>query len=139
MSEKSMMIINSDWYGHESFRLIPINETTPFVEVIYDPRSETLAVISKALRDKPQMMPKLNDKGEMVALKGSTPEKPMYAEERRMVPAYYEYYISNKKDIEYFISHFAANDTRNALKRVNTPSVESGIAKAETPSIILNS
>jgi len=135
MSKSSMMVISSDWYGMETFRMIPLTKECPYIEVIYDPKSETLAIISKELKDKPQMLVKLNDKGEAIHLKSSTPEKPAMAEERRMIPAYYEYYINSKTEILTFLDYFSVSISTKAKAIVGNPSEASGLASAERPAI----
>jgi hypothetical protein len=91
----------------------------PFNEVIYDPNTRVLAVISKDKKDKPQMLPKLTDKGQVIPLRNS--EGAQYVEERRIMETYYEYYIDNKSDIERFIQMFAVNSDHDALNIVNEP------------------
>ena len=78
-----------------------------------------LAVISKDKKDKPQMLPKLTDKGQVMQLKGV--EGQQIIEERRIMETYYEYYIDNKSDIEKFIMTFALNSDHEALNIINEP------------------
>jgi len=109
--QQSMMIYSTDWYGKMTFRMLPIDVKCPFNEAIYDPGTKVLAIISKEHKEKPQMFPKLNDKGEVLQKKGSTG----HVEERRMMDTYYEYYIDNMEDIKEFISFFANNNKHSAL------------------------
>ena len=121
MSEtKSMLIYASDWQGQESLRMLPVTEDCPFNEVIFDPTSRVLAVISKDQKEKPQMLPKLNSNGQMIMIKGLTqdpknPHQPSYVEERQMMDAYYEYYMDNQDDINTFIELFAINPTHPSV------------------------
>lgn len=116
---KCMFVYSTDWYGRKSFRMLPLTAECPFNEVIYDPNTRVLAVISKDKKDKPQMLPKLTDKGQVIPLRGA--EGAQYVEERRIMETYYEYYIDNKKDIERFIQMFAVNSDHEALNIVNEP------------------
>lgn len=117
---KSMFIYSTDWYGRKSFRMLPINEDCPFNEVIFDPNTNVLAVISKDKKEKPQMLPKLNDKGQVIALKsGSDASQSRYVEERRIMETYYEYYIDSMSDIKAFIEMFAVNPDHTALDVLN--------------------
>jgi hypothetical protein len=115
--QQSMFIYSTDWYGKKTFRMLPNNNDCPFNEVIYDPGTKVLAIISKEHKEKPQMFPKLNEKGELVQKKGATGAdgKPLHVEERRMMDTYYEYYIDNIDDIKEFINFFANNSKHPAL------------------------
>ena len=103
------MIYSSDWYGKRTFRMMPVTEDCPFNEAIYDTHNKVLAIISKDQKEKPQMLPKLNDKGLAIPLKSSTSAEPQYVEERRMMDAYYEYYLDKEDDVKAFITLFAIN------------------------------
>jgi len=116
---KCMFVYSTDWYGRKSFRMLPMSSECPFNEVIYDPNTRVLAVISKDKKDKPQMLPKLSDKGQVIQLKGV--EGQQIIEERRIMETYYEYYIDNKSDIEKFIMTFALNSDHEALNIINEP------------------
>jgi hypothetical protein len=112
MAEKSMLVTTMEWNGVPTFRMIPINIDCPYVDVIFDPREKTLAVISSSVKEKPQMLPKLNDKGQLMQLRGNND----YAQERRIMEAYYEYYIQDLTDIETFVKHFAVNSDHPVIK-----------------------
>ncbi len=114
-----MFVYSTDWYGRKSFRMLPLSMECPFNEVIYDPNTRVLAVISKDKKDKPQMLPKLTDKGQVIPLRNS--EGAQYVEERRIMETYYEYYIDKKSDIERFIQMFALNSDHEALNIINEP------------------
>lgn len=116
---KSMFVYSTDWYGRQTFRMLPMTIECPFNEVLYDPNTKVLAVISKDKKDKPQMLPKLTDKGQVIPVK--TSEGQHYIEERRIMETYYEYYIDNKTDIEKFIHLFAVNIDHPILNIINEP------------------
>lgn len=117
---KNMLIYNTDWYGRKSFRMLPVSESCPFNEVIYDPNTGVLAVISRDQKEKPQMLPKLNDKGQLIPLKaGSDASQPRFVEERRIMDTYYEYYLDNKEDIMNFINMFSVNPEHPAVNIIH--------------------
>lgn len=116
---KCMFVYSTDWYGRKSFRMLPTTSECPFNEVLYDPNTRVLAVISKDKKDKPQMLPKLTDKGQVIPVKNGDGQH--YVEERRIMETYYEYYIDNKSDIEKFIQTFAVNTDHQALNIINEP------------------
>lgn len=130
----NMFIYSADWYGQKTFRMLPVSEACPFNEVIYDPNTKVLAIVSKDKKDKPQMLPKLNEKGQVIPLKGAVPGNPnsqQYLEERRILETYYEYYIDNVEDMKAFIKIFATNpehpavDVINAVAEKTVPGTES--------------
>jgi hypothetical protein len=117
MKQMNMMVYSALWQGQPSFRMLPIEKDCPFNEVLYNPIEKVLAIISKDQKEKPQLLPKLNDKGELIANKAgsSTP----WQEERRMMPAYYEYYLETIEDIESFVKHFAFNPEHTSLRVIS--------------------
>lgn len=113
MAAKNMLIYSTDWYGSRTFRMLPITEDCPYNEVIYDPNTKVLAVISKEFKEKPHMFPKLNTAGS--PLPSKNPEKE-YVEERLIMDTYYEYYIDNIDDIKMFVNYFAINNHHESVK-----------------------
>ena len=107
---KNMMIYAAKWNDKQTFRLMPINEDCIFNEAIFDPEQKVLAVISKDIKEKPMMMPRLNDRGDIIATKRANGEQG-WQEQRVIIDAYYEYYIEDMSDIIAFIKMFAINDT----------------------------
>ncbi len=104
----NMMIYAATWNDTETFRMIPTSEECPFIEAIYDPTQKVLAVISKEVKEKPMMMPRLSDKGLPVTVKKADGTLGLQ-EQRIILDAYYEYYISEKADIREFVEKFAIN------------------------------
>jgi hypothetical protein len=116
LTTKNMLVYSTDWYGRKSFRMLPMHEECPFNEVIFDPNTGVLAVISRDQKEKPQMLPKLNDKGMPIPLKlVNETTQPRFIEERRMMDTYYEYYLDSQDDIEHFIELFAFNPEHPSL------------------------
>lgn len=105
-----MLIYASQWQEKPSFRLVPLTQDCPFNEVIYDPSSKVLVIISKDAIDKPQMLPKVDDRGDLVRKRTGE-----IIQERRILKSYYEYYIDNVEDINHFINNIAVNPTHEAL------------------------
>ncbi|NBP67865.1 MAG: hypothetical protein EBR30_02390 [Cytophagia bacterium] len=115
-----MFVYSTDWYGRKSFRMLPVSEDCPFNEVIYDPNTGVLAVISRDKKDKPQMLPKLTEKGQVIPLKPvANDTQQRYVEERRILETYYEYYLDDKQDIENFINMFAVNVDHPSIAVIN--------------------
>lgn len=91
-----MLIYSSEWNGQPSFRLIPIIDNCQFIEVIYNPEDNILAVISKTKTNIPSVKTKEGENGEV----------------------FYEYYIESKKDILDFIKTVAVNYPHPILEEV---------------------
>lgn len=105
-----MWAYTSVWGAHETFKLIPITKDCPFVEMIFDPESKVLVVISKTAKQSMHMLPRLDDNGDPMMMKLQPRQNGKnYKEERRVVETFLEYYISNKEEIKKFIEMFAVN------------------------------
>lgn len=107
---KNMMLYTSAFRNVESFSMIPVSNDSPYVEAMYDPTSNILAVISKVTKNSFHMIPRLNEDGQPQKLK--TPDKTTgktIKEQRVEMETFSEFYITNKKEIEDFINIFAIN------------------------------
>lgn len=117
-----MLVYASDWQKEQSFRMMPVSQDCPFNEVIYDPTTKVLAIVSKDKKEKPHMLPRLDDKGKLIPIKPKTADeaaRPQFAEARIVMETYYEYYIDDMEDIHNFIHMFAVNPTHKALTILN--------------------
>ena len=103
MTEKSMMLVQATWQDKQTFRLIPISESCPYVECIFDPGSKVFVIISKLKRTSLQMLPKLDEYGQPVA--GSKGQR----EERHKLDVFQEFYIEDKIAVKDLIHLFAIN------------------------------
>jgi hypothetical protein len=114
----SMMIYAAEWQGVETFRMIPLNPNCPFNEVMYDPINKVLAVVSKDRKVKPQLLPKINEKGDTVVKGFNKDREPQYVQQRVLMDMYYEYYIENEKDIKDFVLGMSTNPNHEVMMRV---------------------
>ena len=64
MSENTMMLVQATWQENQTFRMIPISESCPYVECIMDPETKVFVIISKITRTTLQMLPRIDDNGE---------------------------------------------------------------------------
>jgi hypothetical protein len=134
MSKSSMMLITSKWGDKETFKMIPINKEAPYNEAIFDIDSKVLAIISKEKKESMHMVPKLNEWGDIQGMKiGKRNNGKDYAEERKTMETFYEYYVEKQNEINEILVHLAMNfDTFNTGQYLEGPSPSS----APTPSII---
>jgi len=103
MQEKSMMLVKSSWQESQTFRMIPITESCPYVECIFDPGTKVFVIISKTTKQSLHMLPKLDDYGQV--LTGSKGTK----QDRHKIEVFQEFYIEDATAIENIIEHFGIN------------------------------
>lgn len=114
--DTNMLVYSTDWYGKRTFRMLPLSQDCPFNEVIFDPNTKVLAVISKEFKEKPHMFPKLNATGKPMSGTGAFSE---VLEERLVMDTYYEYYIDNLRDVKNFVNRFAINNDHEVLSVID--------------------
>jgi hypothetical protein len=103
MSENTMMLVQATWQESQTFRMIPITESCPYVECIFDPKTGVFVIISKIKRTSLQMLPKLDEYGQPVT--GAKGHK----EERNKLEVFQEFYIEDKTAVINLIKLFAIN------------------------------
>ena len=131
---QNMMLVSSSFRNAKSFTMIPVSNDSPYTEAMFDPTSGILAVISKVMKQSYHMVPKLDDDGQPMRLK--TPNKQTgktHKEERRLVDTFSEFYLSDKKDIEYFINIFAINASSYDYKQFFVDIEETKVSKIIMP------
>jgi hypothetical protein len=107
---KSMMLVTGSWGNNKTFKLIPITPDCPYNEAIFDRDSKVLALIGKEKKQSMHMVAKLDDNGDVKRMKiGRRDNGKDYAEERKTLETYYEYYIENPEEIKEVINQFAVN------------------------------
>ena len=133
----NMLLITSSWGPAKTFKMIPISKDCPYNECIFDVQQKVLAIISKESKESLHMLPKLNEQGDVSRLKiGKKENGKDYAEERKALVTFYEYYMEDRAEIEKFILHFAVNCSDFNYKQYMDLEVpKEGMAPA-APSII---
>ncbi len=105
-----MRLITSSWGPAKTFKMIPVTKDCPYNEVIFDVTTKVLAIISKESKESLHMLPKLNEQGDVARLKlGKKENGKDYAEERKALVTFYEYYIENTNEAAEFIMNVAEN------------------------------
>ena len=105
MSENTMMLVKSTWNDKQTFRMIPVAESCPYVECIFDPDTKVFVVISKITKTSLHMLPKLDDYGQPIA--GAKGMK----QDRHKIEVFVEFYLEDASAIEDMIKLFACNKT----------------------------
>ena len=103
MSEKTMMRIQATWNDKQTFRMIPIAESCPYVECIFDPDTKVFVVISKIKKTTLHMLPKLDEYGQPV-----TGTKGM-KQERHKIEVFQEFYVEDKVATKDIVHAFGVN------------------------------
>ena len=118
MNENSMMLVQSTWNDKRTFRMIPITESCPYVECIFDPDTKVFVVISKIRKVSLHMLPKVDDYGQPVA--GTKGMK----QERHKIEVFQEFYLEDKDAIDELIKLFAVNGKKFMYKKFMSSSEE---------------
>lgn len=116
---KQMMIYKSKWNDKSTFRMLPLTNDCPYNEAIFDPEQKILAIVSKDKKEKPMMLPRLSDRGDLVPTKRANAEASPWQEQRVIMETYYEYYIEDMEDIRSFIATMANIDDLSKIKYVD--------------------
>lgn len=104
------MLVNATWNNTKTFKMIPVDQSSPYNEAIFDKEQHTLALVGKEKKETLHMLPKLDERGDVKTIKVGRREsgKP-YEEQRVSVETFYEYFLEDRSDIESFIKHFGKN------------------------------
>lgn len=98
-----MILVQSTWQEAQTFRMIPISESCPYVECIFDPGTKVFVVILKITKTALHMLPKLDEYG--LAVTGSKGTK----QDRNKIDVFQEFYLEDQVGITDIIEHFAIN------------------------------
>jgi hypothetical protein len=109
MTEKTMMLVQSTWQEKQTFRMIPIADSCPYVECIMDPETKVFVVISKITKQSLHMLPRMDDNGDPMFTKSTRPNGRQVKEERHKIEVFQEFYIEDKIAIKDLIHLFAVN------------------------------
>lgn len=109
MSENTMMLVQATWNDKQTFRMIPIADSCPYVECIFDPDTKVFVIISKLSKTTLHMLPKLDDNGDPVMVKHARPNGRTFREERHKIEVFQEFYVEDTTAIEDLIKLFAVN------------------------------
>ena len=129
---KNMKLFTSYWGEKDTFKLMPIDNNCPFSEVIYDPTSTLLVVISNIGKQQFQNVPRLDNDGNSLKAKKPKMNGKPYQELRVMMETLTEYYVTTVEEQEDFIKDFAVNaesyDYNKFLRNIDTEPAIEGMA-----------
>lgn len=118
---KNMLLYSGYWQTNDgsynnTFKIMPATLDCPYAEAIYDTNSAMLVVISKDTSEKLQMVPILNSLGDIMTT--SARKTKGYKEQRIRITMPNEFILSERKEIESFISTFCLNTDDVDYKKV---------------------
>ena len=135
-STKTMHLFTSSWGNVETFKMMPITQDAPFAEVIYDPSTTLLVVVSKIQKHNFHFVPKLDDDGNIIAAKRTNMNGRTYKEQRVAMPVLQEYYIEKREEQIQFVEMFADNAGYYDFKSYLRDLSQEKIMAPEKPSIV---
>lgn len=109
MNENTMMLVQATWNDKQTFRMIPIADSCPYVECIMDPDTNVFVVISKITKTTLHMLPKLDDNGDPMQAKVRRANGRLVKEERSKIETFQEFYIEDFNAVNQLVELFAIN------------------------------
>jgi hypothetical protein len=116
--QPTMMIVSGKWNNSDSFKLVPLTKECPYSEGFYDLDSKVLVLMSMHTKDNFHLLPRLDDNGDPIQVKGKRANGKVYKEQRVQLETYTEYYISETKEIEDLLNITAINSGTFDYKRI---------------------
>lgn len=130
---KCMLLYTSIWKEQQTFKMLPVTNDCPFLEVIYDTESKQLAVVGSKLKKGFTYMDKLDNNGHKTLISGyeglkkkyPTQEIYPYKRERTEIDVVNEYYIKEESEQIEFINRFCENaDAFGFQKYIDAPATK---------------
>ena len=105
----NMLLITTFWGQDKTFKLMPVTKDCPYLEVLYDTNMQMLVALTVAQKENYEMLPKLDDDGELMKVKKPKANGRPFKEERRLMKVPQEFYMIERAEQEAFIQQFAIN------------------------------
>jgi HD-GYP domain-containing protein (c-di-GMP phosphodiesterase class II) len=134
-SLKPMMLVTGSWGQTKTFKMIPLSPDAPYNEAIFDRDSKVLALIGKEKKQSMHMVAKLDDNGDVKRMKiGRRDNGKDYAEERKTLETYYEYYLDNPEEIKEVINLLCVNaDSFDYVQYLEAANIQTVAPSIVTP------
>ena len=104
-----MNLITTYWGDNKTFKMMPIARDCPYLEVIYDPTTDLLVVMTTGRKDKLEMLPRIDDDGNQIAAKKPKQNGKPWKEIRIRMTVPQEFWLTERDEQIAFIEMFAAN------------------------------
>jgi len=93
-----------------SFSGIPMDDRCPFVELMFDPETKTLGIITKHKKPMFQLIPKIDNLGLPKKNTGRNAKDYPYHQDRHMYDTFHEQYVRTPAEIDAFLKMYACNN-----------------------------
>lgn len=136
---KNMLMISTYLGKGNTFKMIPVTDDCPYSEVIYDPTTTLLVVISKIQKENFHMTARLDEDGNPMQSKKPKANGKTYKEKEVVMKTFQEYYIPEYDEQVAFIESFGVNaDSFNWSKHLRNIDSEPALdlLKQEKPAIV---
>lgn len=116
---KSMLLVEGVFIDNPSnpvknFIGIPINETCPFIELVFDPEKKILGIVSKHKKNQFHFVPRLDGNGMPKPNSNKVMQQTQpFAQERLLLETYHEYYLRTPEEIDAFLNMYVINTDFN--------------------------
>lgn len=129
------MLVTGSWGKNKTFKMIPLTPDAPYNEAIFDLESKVLALIGKEKKQSMHMVAKLDDNGDIKPMKiGRRDNGKDFAEERKTLETYYEYYIDKPEEVIEVINLLCINaDSFDYLQYLESSSIQRVASNILTP------
>lgn len=108
-TKKNMRLVTTFWGNDRTFKLMPVTNDCPYMEVIYDPNTDMLVVISKTMKENLQMIPRLDDDGNQITVRKPKANGKPWKEKQIVMKVPQEFYLIERDEQISFIKDFAEN------------------------------
>ena len=110
----SVLLVTSAHRGNDnklmpSFSGIPMNDNCPFVELMFDPETKTLGIITKHKKPMFQLIPKIDNLGLAKPNTSRSSKEHPHHMERHTMDTFHEQYVRTTVEIDAFLKMFAMN------------------------------
>ena len=141
MSEKtkkwgkgSMLLVTGNYGPTVTFKLMPVSLDSPYIEAIFNPMAKVLAIIGTRKKDVFHMIERLDENGDPKMRKAKITKDEPHQKQRVSVESYSEYYLTERDEIDDFITNIAVNhDSFDYKKYLDLKTMESPNLLGTTP------
>lgn len=106
-TQSNMLLASFNMGDKETFQLFPISKDCPYLEIVYMPEEKTLCIVNISKKLKYNFVPKLDESGDMIPVKGKAHRT--FKEQREKIDIHHEHYLTKKEEIIEFVQMFAIN------------------------------
>lgn len=106
---KNMMLVTTYWGQDKTFKMMPVTQDAPYMEVIYDTNTDLLVAITTNMKENLQKVPRIDDDGEIIKTKKPKANGKPYREKQVLMKIPQEFYFAEREEAIEFIEKFAVN------------------------------